>query len=951
MVCAFHAYLSMKRLALLTSLLLAVCSSFTLAEVRPWPQAVSDLKPDPKATFGSLDNGLRYVILPNQEPPGRASLRLYMDVGSLMEDDDQQGMAHFLEHMAFNGSKNFAAGSLVEYFQRLGMGFGADTNAHTSFKETVYQLELPKVDETLVADAMKLFRDDLDGMLLGAGEIDKERGVIQSEKLARDSVDYRTMLAGFKFALPEGKISSRLPIGIDATLKTMQRPRFVDFYETYYTPSRAIMVVVGDVDVAMVKKHIESAFASAKPKRADKANPDFGKVSQGRGLIAKLHTELESASTDISIEAMFPASKKPDTAARRRELMVRDFADLMMNQRFTKLAKAEGAPFLAAEGYSYEYLQFVEVNGVMAKCKPEQWQAALAVIEQELRRALEHGFNDAEFDEAKAEILKKAKLRAEQASTRKSKELASQLSSVLASVKVFTDPVADQARVEAAVATLTKEECLAALRQSWATKDIQVFVGGNLKLEGDASKTILAAYNDSASKPVAAPVAEKTEAFAYTDFGPAGKIASRSEVKDLEITQLVFENNVRVNLKKTPFQKNAMSISIGFGGGKMELPADKPGLAAFTGSVFEMGALEKHSSDDLRRLFASKSVGADFIIGDDTFLLAGKTTPQDMEAELQLLTAYLTAPGYREEAARTFMKGLEPMYKEMENTAEGVMSDKVVAFIHSGDHRFGLAPRAEIEKRTLAEAKAWLAKPLAESYMEVAVVGDFDLEATIAVVAKTLGALPKRADKKADFTAARDVKFPTEPKAKDFHFATEIERAYALVYWPTTDMYDIQKTRRLSLLGQILDDRLRLKVREELGESYSPSCYHLPSDAYTGYGYMSAIITLKPDHVAKVGPIVAALGDELANGKISDDEFERARKPQLTQLEQMRRDNNYWSQRVLRNCQEQPQRLDWSRSLVADFANIKKEELEALAKDYLKGNRATMIGIIPDAVK
>jgi zinc protease len=941
----------MKRLALLASLLLAASISSTIAEVRPWPQAVSDLKADPKATFGSLDNGLRYVILPNQEPPGRASLRLYMDVGSLMEDDDQQGLAHFLEHMAFNGSKNFAAGSLVEYFQRLGMGFGADTNAHTSFKETVYQLELPKVEEKLVADAMKLFRDDLDGMLLGAQEIDKERGVIQSEKLARDSVDYRTMLEGFKFALPDGKISSRMPIGIDATLKTMQQQRFADFYESYYTPGRAIVVVVGDVDVAMVKKIILSAFADAKPKRGEKPDPDFGKVSENRGTIAKLHTELESASTDISIEAMHSASKLPDSAAQRRKQMVRNFGDTMINQRFSKLVKAEGAPFLGAEGYSYEYLQFVEVNGVMAKCKPEQWQAALAVIEQELRRALEHGFNDAEFEEAKAEILKGAKLRAEQASTRKSRDLATQLSSVLASGKVFTDPVADQARVEAAVATLTKDECLTALRESWATKDIQIFVGGNLKLEGDAAKTIITAFKDSAAKPVAAPAIEQTAAFAYTDFGPAGKIASRSEVKDLEITQLVFENNVRVNLKKTPFQKNAVSVSIGFGGGKMEVPADKPGIAAFTGSIFEEGALVKHSSDELRRLFASKSVSADFAIGDDTFLLAGKTTPQDIDAELQLLTAYLTAPGYREEAARTFMKGLEPMYTEMEHTAEGVMNDKVVAFIHSGDHRFGVAPRGEMEKRTLSEAKAWLAKPLAESYMEVAVVGDFDMEATITALSKTLGALPKRADKKTDFSAARAVKFPTEPKSKDFHFATEIARAYALIYWPTTDMYDIQKTRRLSLLGQILDDRLRLKVREELGESYSPTCYHLPSDAYTGYGYMSAIITLKPDHVAKVGPIVAALGDTLANGKISDDEFERARKPQLTQIEQMRRDNGYWSQRVLRNCQEQPQRLDWSRSLVDDFANIKKEDLEALAKEYLKGDRALAIGIIPDAPK
>ena len=146
-----------------------LCALFLIActAAAQWPQENSDLKPDPKAVFGKLDNGLRYVILPNKEPPGRASIRIYMDVGSLMEEDDQQGMAHYLEHMAFNGSRHFPGGEMVEYFQRLGMGFGADTNAHTSFKETVYMLELPKVETKMLGEGMQLFRDYLDGLSLG----------------------------------------------------------------------------------------------------------------------------------------------------------------------------------------------------------------------------------------------------------------------------------------------------------------------------------------------------------------------------------------------------------------------------------------------------------------------------------------------------------------------------------------------------------------------------------------------------------------------------------------------------------------------------------------------------------------------------------------------------------------------------------------------------------------
>jgi zinc protease len=916
-----------------------------------WPHEGTDLAVDKRASYGRLSNGLGYVIVPNAEPPGRASMRLYMDVGSLMEEDDQQGMAHFLEHMAFNGSKNFAAGQMVEYFQRLGMSFGADTNAHTSFKETVYMLELPKVEEKFLVDGLKLFRDDLEGMLLGAEEIDRERGIIQSEKLARDSVDERTMLAGFTFAMPDGKISRRMPIGIDATLKTMTRQRFVDFYGKWYTPRRATVVVVGDVDVAMVQKQIEAAFSDAKAKGEESPDPDFGKVTTGRGLIAALHTEMESAATDLSIEVLHPAKAKLDNAMSRRAKMVRQFADMMINQRFRELLKAEQSPILDCQAYNYEYLQFVEVNGVQARCKPERWKDALALAETELRRAIEHGFTDAEFEEAKASMLKMAQMAADQSTTRKSSDLASGMVKLLADKKVFTDPVADLPRIQAAVASLKKEECLASLRACWDSKDVQLFVGGNLKLEGNASEQIIAAYQASVAKPVAAPENEQTAAFAYTDFGPAATITSRTEVKDLEITQVVLSNGVRVNLKPTPFEKGSLRVLVGFGGGKLDAPKDKPGLIGYTQSVFEGGGLEKHAADDLSRIFASKALSADFSVQDESFQIAGRTKAEDLESQLQLITAYLTAPGYRPEADRIFRQGLDAMYQELEHTAEGVMNDKVVGFIHSDDSRFGVADRAETEKRTLDEARAWLAGPLKDSYMEVSLVGDLVVDDVLPIVAKTLGALAKRADKKPDYTEARSVAFPKEPRNKDFHFETEIKRAYALLYWPTADMKDIQRTRRLSLLGAVLDDRLRLTVREKLGDSYSPGAYHVPSDTFTNYGYMTAMMTLKPEDVAKVGPIVSALGDELAKGPISEDEFERAKKPQLVQVEKMRRENRYWISNVLRNCQEHPERLDWARSLVTDFSAIKKEDLQALATEYLPAARVMMIGLIPDQKK
>ena len=916
-----------------------------------WPQDGSDLKPDPTATFGALENGLRYVILPNQEPPGRASIRLYMDVGSLMEADDQQGMAHFLEHMAFNGSKNFPSGEMVEYFQRLGMAFGADTNAHTSFNETVYKLELPKVEEPLLVDAMKLFRDYLDGMDLKAEEIDRERGIILSEKLSRDSIDYRTMVEGYQFALPKSILPHRLPIGQEATIKSMPRERFVDFYETWYTPRRACIVAVGDFpDTALLVRLIETHFKDAQPRRADAANPDLGVIEPGSGLIAKLHTEMEAKAVDLSIEIVKQIAAKPDTAANRRAKLVRGLADAVINQRLSKLAKEKDAPILSAQAYNYEYLDFVYTSGINASCQPEQWQSALALAERELRRALEHGFTQAEFDEATATLRQQLKLRADQAASRRSRDLSDGLVSQLSARKVFTHPSADLERVSAELATITAADAHAALKADWSSPDIQLFVGGKLQLEGDAAAQIIAAYQASRATPVEAPVEEAAAAFAYTDFGPAGEIVERKTHEDLEITQAVFANHVRVSVKPTPFEKGTIRVVVSFGGGKLTAPTDKPGLIPFAQSVFNLGGLEAHDVDSLRRLFAGKTASADFSVGDEAFLLAGRTTPDDLLAQLQLLTAHLVAPGYREEAQEQFRKNLAPMYTQLRHTAEGIMADRVVSFLHGGDPRFGYpSDPAEMEKRSLAELRAWLTPELKESFLEVSFVGDVDPDAALKAVAQTLGALPARAATKPAYKEARQVAFPAPPTKQDFPFTTEIPKAVAAIYWPTADMTDIQRTRRLSVLAAVLDDRLRLKVREELGETYSPACYHVANDTFTGYGYMTAMIEVKPEQLDAIRDIVSTIGGEVAQGPITDDEFDRAMKPLLSQLEQMRRDNRYWSQNVLRNCHEHPERLDWARALLTDFQNIKREEVQKLAAEFLPATRVVSARIIPEA--
>ena len=920
----------------------------TAADAIPLPQEGSDIPADPAVKWGVLKNGLRYAILPNTEPPNRVSMRLFVDAGSLMENDDQQGLAHFLEHMAFNGTKNFPPGEMVEYFQRLGMGFGNHTNAHTSFNETVYKLELPKTDAAMLDEGMKLLRDYADGMLLLPDEIDDERGIILSEKRTRDSVSWRTFVEQIKFAFPGQSISSRMPIGTDEVISSAPRERFVEFYENWYTPNRMAVIVVGDVEVAAIEKLVSTHFASMAV-REKRATPPMGEMSK-RTFASHYHHEVEAGETSVSIEVLKPRVDPPDNGERRLFDLNLMIASQMIDRRLERIAKADDAPISGASMSAGDFfdLGFALYSSIEADCKAENWEKAIAVIEQELRRAIEHGFTASELAEARANIQRMYEDAAKQMGTRQSRELADQIAGRLGSRRIFTSPADDLPRVTASLEAITLESCREHLAGLWGSaNETLVLVSGNAVI-ADPLPTIEAAYKGSQAIAVTAPENKAVGEFAYGKLPEPGKVAERKEVDDLAITQLRFENNVRVNLKVTDFEDETVYVKARIGSG---LITEKvAGLSFLLGSTFTNGGLEAHSQDDLQALFAGKSVEVNFSVDDDAFTLAGQTTPAGLDDQLKLMRAYVTNPGFREEAVTEFKRALDYLYQQLERTPGGFAQDEVAQFLHSGDARFGYPPRPAVESLTTAQAKEWIMPELAGGYCEITIVGSFDKEAAIAQLAATFGNLAERAAKKPDYTAERLVKFPAGT-TKEFLFDSEIPKAMAVVQWPTIDIFDIEKTRRLGMLSAIIDDRLRVKIREELGDAYSPFAHNLPSDTWTHYGYLFASVTIDPAQAGPVTEVVTEIAKDLATGNsITADELERAKKPQVTSIEEMRRTNRYWMSSVMESSQEYPARLDWSRSFVDDYQNITVDEVNALAAEFLKSDKQVNVIIKPAPV-
>jgi zinc protease len=917
------------------------------APAKDWPHERSDIPADPKAVFGKLENGMRYLIYPNAEPPGRVSLRLHIAAGSLMEADDQRGLAHFLEHMVFNGSKNFTPEELIPRMQRLGIAFGAHVNAYTSFDETVYMLDLPDLSEEMMKLGFTVMRDFGDGAKLDLAEIDKERGVILSEKVDRDSVSYRLMQQQFEELLPASLVARRFPIGVEEVIKNAPRERFVDFYTRFYTPERMTFVVVGDVDPAAIEARIRESFSSmANPAEPGK-DPDLGEIKAPDGVVAAVYTDKEVTSTDLSLVSIRPFSPVADTRTRRLSMLPLGLAHAAISRRFERLAKEDGSPVAGGSASRQELFNFAELGSFDVTVTGDRWQEALPVLEQEFRRALEFGFTDAEIAEAKANLQNAYEQAVKTAPSRKSDGIATAVAQSINDGRVFTTPVTDLEIVAKGLATATPETCHAAFREFWADQGLHLIL--TTKEEPDnATGTLLSIYQDSSSREVTPPAPTTAATFAYEDFGPAGTVKSREEIEDLGIVQFVLSNGVRLNLKKTDFEQGSIRLLARFGSGKLTQPKDMPGLDFFAASVFDAGGLGKHSVDELQQILAGRNVGTGLSIGDDSFALSGRTTPEDLELQLQLMSAQLADPGYREEALTQFKKAIPPILQQLRHSPAGAEA-AMDAWLHGGDSRWGVPDEAKLSAFTLDDAREWLAPALAKDYLELSIVGDFDESVLLPLVLKTFGALPDRAAQKPALAAARKIAFPKAPAEKTYTYDSKIAQGAAKVVWKTDGLRGNTKLfRRLNLLGEILGDRLREEIREKLGAAYSPNSYANGSEGLDGFGYLTAECSGKAEDAKRLADIAAQLAATLAKEGTTDDELERARKPLQSQLEKSKRDNSYWLGTVLSQSQEDPARLDLIRGRDADYAAITSKELNEVAKKFLAEKNAIKVLIHPE---
>ena len=919
---------------------------------RGWAQDQSDIKADRRTLYGTLSNGMRYVIHENQLPPGRVSFRLHVDAGSLSEKESQRGVAHFLEHMVFNGTETFPdATKLVPQMQRLGIAFGAHANAYTSFDETVYMLDLPDVKKSTVDLAFNVMEDFADGALLTDEEINEERGVISSEKTSRDSINMRMLEKQFQHLMPKSILPKRFPIGTDEVIANAPRSEFVDFYTHHYIPEKMTFIVVGDIDVAEMEQRIKGHFGEIKNPTVAGKPGTVGDVSGAKGFQTAVFSDEELSSTDVSLIQVRAKQKVIDSKENRAKKLPLNIAHSIINRRFSRLAKKEGTVITSGSITSYELFREAEIGSIDVSAKNGNWQSSVPVLEQELRRAIEYGFTQSEIDEIVAGMLNGYEQQVVRASTRKTNTIASSLTKHIHGDFVYSTPEDDLEIFQENIKSVSPESVHTAFKDFWDNEDITLVLSCPVKPES-AEKTLLSLYQRSEQVKIEAEEQKEVAAFAYTDFGKEGEVVSQHHVEDLDIYQLEFSNGVRVNYKITDFDKDQVLITSNFGTGKLGMPQDKPGLDMLAGAVINGGGLGEHSADDLSRIFTGKNVGVGFGIGDETFSLGGSSTADDLELQMQLFCASLMDSGFRPEAERQFKAQLPMMYSSLKHSAGGAQA-YMAGWLHGGDGRFTLPTEDAAMALTTADVEGWVKPQMLESAIEIGIVGDIDPEKLRPILARTVGALPKRKVIEKIPDELRVINVPKTPVEKKFGFESKVPTAISIISWKAEDNtnHDVKLARRVGILSEILSDRMRIKLREELGDAYSPGAGSQLSSTYKDVGFVLAYSPVKPEDLDNVSEVIIELGDKLAKEGASEDELKRALTPRIGILSKTLRQNSYWLGNVVAESQTRPYILDWARGREADYKAIKLEEINELAGKYFARDRAMSIKIAPEEVK
>ena len=916
---------------------------------------------DPDVRIGKLDNGLTYYIRHNNWPENRAEFYIAQKVGSIQEDDNQRGLAHFLEHMAFNGSKHFKGNELLRWCESIGVKFGTDLNAYTSIDQTVYNISnVPTTRETIVDSCLMILWDWADGLLLEQEEIEKERGVIHEEWRLRSSAQQRMLERDLPKLYPGSKYGYRMPIGLMEIIDNFERPFLQAYYEKWYRPDNQGIIVVGDVDVDKVEQKIKTMFSQIAKPGADAAKIEWVEVPDNAAPIVVIDKDKEQR-IDF-VEVMMKHEAIPDSVKGSLEYLVASYlknvACGMLNSRFSEIAQQPDCPFLQAGVNDGTYLLSKTKDALDLSVVPKEGKMneALKAAYTEVLRAAEFGFVATEYGRSKANTLSSL----DKQYSNKDKRYNSQFVNQYVQHFLANEPIPSiddyYQLMKQLVPAIPLEAINEVMKQLVPKSDSNlVVVNFNQEKEGANYPTeegFLGAIKEAKSAQLTAWVDNVKDEPLMTALPTPGKI-----VKEVKIDKFVTEttdgvksgyseltlaNGVKVILKHTDLKKDQVILNgEGWGGNALYGEKDFINMKMFN-DVVEASGLGNFLHTELTKALAGKIAGASLSMNEQRTNISGSSTPTDVETMLQLVYLYMTSNIKKDQQSfDQLMKTTELQLKNRLLQPEAVFSDSLSLTMTKHNLRYKSMDVADLAKvdydRILAMAKERTANAAAFTFT---IIGNYDDAKIRPLIEQYLGSLPAQKN----IVKGKDVSTDYTGKVvNNFKHKAETPKAIAVLHWYSKKVpYTLENVIRAQAAGQVLQMIYLKEIREEASAAYTAAGQ--AGVSRNDFGDESSILgycPMKPEKADTAVFILRRAVQDLAAGKCDADMLTKVKEYMLKDHADQLKTNGYWNGRI-NNWRKW--NLDFHTDYEKTVQALTPQSVCAFVKEVLKsGNEAEVV--------
>ncbi len=921
-----------------------------------WPHEHTFLKPHPDAVFGRLENGLRYVLLHHESPKDRTALFLNIQAGSLMETDAQAGIAHYMEHMVFNGSRNFPPGELIKYFQSIGMSFGADANAHTAKQETVYKLNIPTTDVQSVERGLVVLNDFLNGALITEEEVNSERGVILKEKTARDSEAFRSSQRRLHFLFPDTRFLNPT-IGTEEVIKGADAAQIRHFYNAWYRPELAVLIAVGDFEAQEMETLIHKVFSSAQA-RAERPNiPPWGDVKL-EGVQA-YYDRRPGMSGLILVEAIKPRHHERDSLAVQRRMIAEQLAARMMQGRLLTLTSRDDAPMLKSFAHITDVFGLMPNARIMAIPRNGQWEASLRVVENELRRAVSFGFTETELKQSKRFFKNTFAQGHKRELARNNSEIANEIVACLNQDRVYQSPAQTLELFSPMLAEISVAEVNRAFQSAWDSGNrILSLTGIELAGKERPQELILGAWNEAAKAEVVAWEDEPEVDFPYLAV-PSKSVQVLKRFHDTTqpapytYHRTDFDNGVSLFMKPTEVEKDRVQLKLAFGPGTGSMNEREQALARFSINVLGHGGIGKLTRLQQAQVLAGRKVDISWQIRASGIFLSVTCLRSDLEIVMHLMRTALVDPVLRENEFRSALSMLQNEDSRQAGTCSGVFASAGKRFLAGGAGYFSKLGYAEVNGFTLKEVQDFVSKAFTLGPVSMSAAGDFTTQDMEGMVGRFFGTLPARSHYDAKTV---HLKFPVGQRAVE-HINRDLPQAGVIVALPLPGQKGKSENSvlrvshkeqiQLYLLRSVVFDRLRVTLREKLGVAYSPSAYMVESLFFPGFGYMAAQVETEAGKSDLVEREVRSIFADLAAGGVTEEEFGRAKKQALSSRKKVQSRLVYWGYQLDSVARVRADEFARSAAALEFMRSAKAQELSILAARYFVPEKMAVFTVLP----